>query len=235
MIYYNLMDYQKAREQFEIAVDKKSKHSESQYHLGLCLLELGLLDEPEEVMSKALKKAKDDKHKFENGFGLVMMAKKQYQDADRSFRAALVDNPDNPEYHINLGNANFYQGIPSLAIREYEKALALDTASLEVYFHWAEACLEMRDYNCAIEKLRIVLSKDSTHAPAWMRAGGIYFKAALSSTTRDDRKNRFMETIGSYKRYLELSGVTPDSAHVRVFFELAMSYVNIFGFEDAAG
>ncbi|TKJ21323.1 MAG: hypothetical protein CEE43_10350 [Promethearchaeota archaeon Loki_b32] len=80
----------------------------------------------------------------------------------------------------------------------------------------------------------MVLSKDSTHAPAWMRAGGIYFKAALSSRSRDERKNRFIETIGSYKRYIDLSGAKPDSAHVRVYFEMAMSYVNIRGFEDAA-
>ena len=102
-----------------------------------------------------------------------------------------------------------------------------------MYYHWAEACIEMRDYNCAIEKLRVVLSRDSTYANAWMRAGGIYFKAALSTPTYNDRVARFKETIGSYKRYLELSRAQPDSSNVRVYFELAMSYLNLFGFEDA--
>ena len=42
-------------------------------------------------------------------------------------------------------------GIPALAVGEYEQALQADTASTEVYYHWAEACLEMKDYSCAIE------------------------------------------------------------------------------------
>lgn len=233
-IYYEQRDYAKAAEQLEVAVDKKSKHFESLYLLGRCYLILGNIEQAEEVMRKGIKKAKKEKHFFENGFGLVMMAREDYQEADRAFRKALIGDPGNAEYHVNLGDANFYQGIPPLAISEYKKALELDTASLEVYYHWAEACLEMKDYTCAIEKLRMVLSKDSTHADAWMRAGGIYFKAALSSRQREERKNRFMETIGSYKRYLELAGTKPDSSSVRIYFELAMSYSNLFGFEDAA-
>jgi tetratricopeptide (TPR) repeat protein len=233
-IYYKQMKCQLAKENFELALDKKSKHYESLYYLGLCLLKMDSLDQAKEMMEKGRKKARKEKHMFENGYGLVMMAEKDYQEADRAFRAALVDDPKNPEYHINLGDANFYQGIPSLAISEYKKALEVDTASLEVYYHWAEAALEMKDYTSAIEKLRIVLSKDSTHADAWMRAGGIYFKAALSSRQRQERKDRFIDAIGSYKRYVELSGAKPDTANVRVFFGLAMSYANIYGFEDAA-
>ncbi len=233
-IYYNQGEYEKARDQFQKALKKKKKHYESLYYLGLCYLKLGEIDEAEKVMEKGRKKAKKDmKYMFENGYGLVMMEKGKYQEADLAFRQALIGDPDNAEYHINLGDANFYGGVPSLAISEYEKALQIDTASLEVYFHWAEACLEMRDYNCALEKLRTVLSKDSTHAPAWRRAGEIYFKAALSARGKD-RVERFKETIGSYRRYLELSNAQPDSAHVRVFFELAMSYVNLSGFEEAA-
>lgn len=234
LIYFNLGQNESAREMFETALDKKSKHLESMYYLGMSCLRLGDLKTARALMEKGRKKAKKEKKAiFDNGFGLVMLALKDYQEADRAFRSALVVDSENAEYHINLGDANFFQGIPSLAIIEYKKALKHDTASLEVFYHWAEACLEMRDYNCAIEKLKVVLSRDSTHANAWMRAGGIYFKAALSSRNREDRKARFIETIGSYKKYLELSGTKPDSSQVRTYFELAMSYVNIFGFEDA--
>ena len=235
MIYFERQQYEMAVEQFEIALKKKSKHYPSLYHLGLCQLKLDQLDEAEKSFSKGQKKAKNsEKGWFENGIGLVMMDREQYQDADRAFRAALISDPNSAEYHINLGDANFYQGIPALAIMEYEKALELDTASTEVFYHWAEACLEMKDYPCAIEKLQIVLKKDSTYAPAWMRAGGMYFRAALSTRTRDDRKNRFMDAIGSYQKYLELSGTQPDSTSVRVYFELAMSFINVGGSEQAA-
>lgn len=235
-IYYEREQYAKARDYFQTAVDKKGKHWESLYLLGRCQLALGDVDAAEKTMNLGLKKARGfDKAWFENGSGLVLMAKKDYADADRAFREALVIDSTNAEYHINLGDANFYQGIAPLAISEYEKALQVDTASLEVYYHWAEACLDMRDYACAIDKLKIVLQKDSTHAPAWMRAGSIYFKAALSTHTPADRKARFLEAIGAYQRYLELSHAQPDSANVRVFFETAMAYVNVGGAEEAVG
>ncbi len=235
MIYYNQGKYEQARDQFLTALDKKSKHWESWYQLGLTYLKLGENDKAEKAMRDARKKAgKDEKYIFENGLGLVLMAKGEYQEADRAFRQAIVGDSTVAEYHINLGDANFYAGVPYLAVSEYEKALALDTAGLEVYFHWAEACLEMRDYKCAMEKLRTVLVKDSTHAPAWERAGEIYFKAAMSSRSRSERTERFKETIGSYRRYIELSHHKADSSTVRAFFELAMSYLNLNGFEEAA-
>ncbi|UCD64059.1 MAG: tetratricopeptide repeat protein [Candidatus Zixiibacteriota bacterium] len=234
MIFSERGKFRDAVEQFETALDKRSKHFESRYQLGLSYLNLGELDKAQQAMEYGIQRDKKNKHLFEDGLGLVMLARGDYQEADRHFRQALVEDSLNALYHIHLGDANFYQGVPALAVIEYEKALELDTAGLEVYFHWAEACLEMRDYSCAMEKLRVVLVKDTTHAPAWMRAGGIYFKAGLSSRTRQERNDRFREAIGSYKRYLELTGAQPDSSNVRVFFELAMAYSNIYGYEDAA-
>ena len=234
MIRYNQGRIEEARDLFLSALDKKKSHLESKYQLGLCYIQLEELDAALEQMTEGRKKARNGlKNVFENGYGLVMLAMKNYTEADLAFRQAIVGDSTIAEYHINLGDANFYSGVPYLAMMEYEKALQLDTAGLEVYFHWAEACLEAKDYNCAIEKLRTVLTKDSTHAPAWMRAGEIYFKAGLSSRTREERNERFKETIGSYKRFLELSNSTPDSSNVRVFFGLAMAYVNLYGYEDA--
>ncbi len=232
-IYYERENYKEAARQFQLALDAKKKHYDSLYLLGMSQLKLGNIDEAMAAFKQGKKKDKKHLSRFEDGMGLVLMEQKKFQEADKSFRQALVDEPNNPTYHIHLGDANFYQGVPSLAILEYEKALEVDTAGLEVYYHWAEACLEMKDYTCAIEKLKIVLQKDSTHAPSWRRAAGIYYKAARSSRSRQERKTRFIETIGAYKKYLELSGAKADSAHVRVYFELAMSYSAIYGYEDA--
>jgi tetratricopeptide (TPR) repeat protein len=232
-IYYNQGNYQDAILQFNEALSKKRSYYVSLFYKGMSYLKMGDLDKAEEAFDRGREKDRKEGHRFEDGYGQVMMLKKNYLEADRAFRQALVGQPDNPTYHIHLGDANFYQGIPSLAVMEYQIALEVDTAGLEVYYHWAEACLEMKDYACAIEKLKIVLQKDSTHAPSWMRAGGIYFKAAMSSRSREDRSSRFKDVIGAYKKYIELSGAQPDSNNVRVYFELAMSYNNLNGFEDA--
>lgn len=222
-----------AIEQFSLALDKKSKHYESLYSQAICQLNLGQLDEAEKGMQKGLAKAKKMKTIFQNGYGLVLMGREQYNESLNYLLQAVNADSMNAEYHINVGDAYYYMEVPFSALIEYEKALALDTAGTEVYFHWAEACLETKDFKCALEKLRIVLVKDSTYVPAWRRAGEIYFKAAMSARTRKDREARFKDAIGAYRKYLSLSMVQPDSQSVRVFFELGMSYASINGFESA--
>ena len=115
-IYFNRMQWAKAKEQFRLALDKKSKHYESLYQLGRCYLKLDQVDSAQAAMEKGRRKAKKGlRHLFENGYGLVMLKQGNYQEADRAFRQALVDHPNNPQYLINLGDANFYQGVPALA------------------------------------------------------------------------------------------------------------------------
>jgi len=267
LVYYETERYARARDQFTLALDKRSKHYESLYYLGRSQLQLGELEEAEKAFKEGLKKAKDIQSWFENGYGLLAVASKDYGEADIRFRKALSANEtdrekrlkdltsapmtpeekeaeiarvtqryarEDAEYHINLGDANFFQDVPALAIMEYERALEIDTAGTEVYFHWAEACLAIKDYNCALEKLGVVLRRDSTYAEAWHRAGGIYFKAALSSRQREERKSRFFDAIGAYRKYFQLTDIQPDSTTVRSFFETAMSYAEVSAFDSAA-
>ncbi len=234
LIFYKREDIRKARDYFAQAVEKKKKAFESVYYLGLCQLQLEDLVGAEKTLVDGLKKApREMTVQFEYATGLLYMAQKNYPEADRSLRRALAKDSTRADYHIALGDVNLYQGVPALAVSEYEIAHRLDTAGAEVYFHWAEACLENKDYTCALDKLRIVLTRDSTFAPAWNRAGGIYFKAALSSRGREERMQRFGEAIGSYKRFMELTSAKADSSTVRAFFETAMAYNNIYRYEDA--
>ncbi len=222
-----------AMEQYQISVDKKGKFFEGLYALGLVQLELGLLDGAEKNFRDGLKKSKDMEAEFHNGLGLLHMARGNLNEADKEIRQALLIKPENAEFHTNLGDVNFANKVFPLAISEYERALELDTASTDVYFRWADACLEMKDYNCALEKLRLVLTRDSTHADAWMKAGGIYYKAARSSRDPKEIKDRFIDAIGSYEKYLELSKAKPDSFTGRAYYETAMSYLMIGGYDKS--
>jgi tetratricopeptide (TPR) repeat protein len=226
--------YEKALEQYRLSVEKDKKFYPGLYQLGIVQLKLGMVDEAEENFRRGLRKSRNMKAEFHNGLGLALMARGEYSEADAEFRKAIVLDSTNAEFHVNLGDDNFYMKVYPLAIVEYEKALELDTASLDVYFHWAEACLELKDYNCALEKLKIVLQKDSTHAEAWMKAGSIYYKAGRSSRNIDEAAQRYKETIGSYKKYFELSSEIPDSANGRAYYEIGMSYLILGGFAEAA-
>lgn len=222
-----------AEKQYQLSFDKDGKFYQGLYALGLIQLKLNKVDAAEKSFSLGLKKSKDMKAAFNNGMGLVYMAKGDYNSADRAIRQAIILDSLNAEYHINLGDVNYMMKVYPLALAEYETALKLDTASLDVYFHMAEACLELKDYTCALEKLKIVLTRDSTHADAWMRAGGIYYRAALSSRNPEDAKRRFMETIGAYKKFIELTSGKPDSTTGRAFYETGMAYMMIGGYQEA--
>ncbi len=232
-IYNHRGKYAEAEKQFQLSYDKGNRFFEGLYALGLVQLKLNKPDPAEKNFNEGLKKSKEMKAQFSNGLGLVALAKGDPNTADRMIRQAIVIDSTNAEYHINLGDANFQMKVYALALAEYEKALLLDTAATSVYFHMAEACLELKDYNCALEKLRIVLRKDSTHAEAWMQAGGIYYKAARSSRNPEESKQRFMECIGSYKKFIELTGGKADSVSGRAFYETAMSYLMIGGYKEA--
>ncbi len=243
-LYHALGAIQYQRQQFEVAlpnlkraVDLRAKNWEAQLLLGRLYLQLGNIDAAEKLFLEQKGKIKDKKGlaELENGYGLTMMAKKNYSEADKAFRRAISNGGEKAEYRINLGDANFAQGIPTLAMAEYEKALSVDkTGSREVYFRWAESCIENKDYGCAIEKLKIVLDKDSTYAPAWRRAGEIYFKASVGARNSDDRSARSKDVIGAYNRYFNLTGAKADSLTVRPYFELGMAYANIRAFDSAA-
>ncbi len=232
-IYMKQKSYNAAMEQFEMAVKKNKKFYEGLYALGLVQLKLGKIDEAEKNFKTGLKKSKNMKAEFHNGIGLVYMARGEYNEADKEIRQAIILDSTNAEFHINLGNVNFANEIYPLAIMEYETALKLDTASLEVYFNWAEACLEMKDYTCALDKLSTVLQKDSTFAEAWMRAGGIYYKAARSTHNFSEAKPLYENTIGSYNKYLELTDHIADSTSGRAFYEAGMSYLILGGYPEA--
>lgn len=232
-IYLKRKMYNEAEEQFEMAVKKNKKFYEGLYALGLVQLKLEKIDEAEKNFNIGLKKSKKMKAEFHNGIGLAKMARGEYNDADREIRQAIILDSTKAEFHINLGTVNFANKIFPLAIMEYETALQLDTASLEVYFNWAEACLEMKDYTCALDKLTTVLQKDSTFAEAWMRAGGIYYKAARSTRNFNDAKPLYEKTIGSYNRYVELTNNNVDSTSGRAFYEAGMAYLILGGFPEA--
>jgi len=233
-IYKKRKKYDLAMEQYQKSVDKNKKFFPGLYALSMMQLQMGQLDEAEKNLSNGLKKSKKlDKAKFHNGMAKLYMVRGNYNDADSEIRKALIIDSTNSEFYVNLGDVNYRMQIYPLAIDNYAKALELDTASLDVYFHWAEACLELKDYTCALEKLNIVLQKDSTHADAWMKAGGIYYKAARSSRNANEAKDHYKSTIGSYKKYFELSKDEPDSTNGRAFYEAGMSYLILGGYEEA--
>lgn len=229
-IFYNRNQKDKALEMFNTALDKKSKLYEALYFKGLVLLQMDSLKQAEKIFKNGIKKAKDKKAMFHNGLGLLYIQEKKYSDADIEFRKAIQEDPKNVEYIANLGDANYYSDIYALAINEYNKVIEMDTTYLDVYFRLARCYVKMEQYGKALDQLSTVLSRDTMYAGAWKEAGRLYTLAGLSARDPETKKQRFSETIGSYRKYLSL---THDSSDGEVFYNLGRAYFNLGGFIEA--
>ena len=229
-IFYARGKYSEALAQFEEAVKKKPKLDEAAYCQGLVLLEQGKLAEAEKIFGEGIKKAKEQKARFHNGLGLLLIKREEYAKADVEFRKAIQVGPDRAEFHANLGDANYYAKIYPLAISEYNSVIGMDTTFLDVYFRLARAYVAQNQYNEAVDQLRIVLTRDSLYTNAWKEIGKLYTLAGLSARDAETKEQRFKEAIGSYRRYLELSR---DSADGEVFFNLGRAYFNLGGYPQA--
>ncbi len=215
---------------FETTLDKKSKLYEALYYKGLVHLEQGNLEEAQKAFDKGVKKAKNEKAMFHNGLGLLLIKQEDFSKADLEFRKAMQEDPENVEYIANLGDANYYSKIYALAINEYNKVIEIDTTYLDVYFRLARCYVAMKQFGDALDQLTVVLSRDSMYAYAWKEAGRLYTMAGLSARDPETKKQRFSETIGSYRRFLEL---TNDSTDGEVFFNIGRAYFNLGGFPQA--
>ncbi|MCP4567402.1 MAG: tetratricopeptide repeat protein, partial [FCB group bacterium] len=229
-IFFARHQYDDALESFETALDKKSKLYEALYYKGLVFLARENLEEAEKALDKGLKKAKNEKALFHNGMGLLHLKREEYTKADLQFRKAIQVGPDQAEFHANLGDANYFSKIYPLAISEYNLVIELDTTYLDVYFRLARAYVAQGQYNDALNQLSVVLTRDSMYAEAWKQAGKLYTMAGLSARDRDTKQQRFTETIGSYRKYLDLA---KDSSDGEIFFNLGRAYFNLGGFAPA--
>ena len=215
---------------FNTALDKKSKLYEALYYVGKVYLDKGDLKEAEKAFEKGMKRAKEEKSLFHNGMGLLLLKKEEFAKADIEFRKAIQEGPDRAEFHANLGDANYYSKIYALAINEYNEVIKMDTTFLDVYFRLSRCYVAMGQFNKALEQLTVVLSRDSMYANAWKEAGKLYTLAGLSARDPETKKQRFTETIGSYRKYLQLAN---DSSDGEVFFNLGRAYFNLSAFTEA--
>jgi len=235
-IYLKQGKLNQAEEQFQLSYERGGRYYPALYELSKVQIKLGKYKEADENIKYGLRKARKMAPEFHNAKGLLLMAQGKFNDADTEIRKAIAEDPDNAKFHINLGRANMEMGVYYTAVSEFEKAVGLDSASvpLDAYFGWAESCIELKDFSCALDKLSIVLKRDSSFSEAWFRAGGIYYKAARSNRNFDKAKEMYGKTIGAYQKYLELADVEPDSTNGRAFYESGMSYLILGGYEEAA-
>ncbi len=58
--------------------------------------------------------------------GNKLYLEEKYDEANNKYRDALVNNPENPVIHFNIGNTQYKKKIYEESLKEYEKSLSID-------------------------------------------------------------------------------------------------------------
>jgi tetratricopeptide (TPR) repeat protein len=205
---------------YNAAVQKKGKDPDALFGAGMAALNLKSYDEALELFKRGEKSGKD-KAKFLYGQGLVQLEKGDYSNADISFRKAIDKDKKNARYHLALAEANYRNKTYPIALNEFNRAIEMDSSLYQrgdIHYKMAQAHLNMRNINAAIEEYKFDLQVNSADTNGWMELGKIYLIA--------DRKP---EAVYSYEKYLELR---PSDG--KAWFDLAGLYLQIKDQEKAA-
>ncbi|HEQ98984.1 MAG TPA: tetratricopeptide repeat protein [candidate division Zixibacteria bacterium] len=207
--YLGKHDTTSAMEAIDNAVRFDSKFHNARYLLGKLYLETGKLDKARNAFEDGLDKAKDKKDKalFEDGLGLYYLQSGDTTRADIEVRKAQIDDPDNMTYIMHQGDIAFAQGIYSVALNAYKKALASDSLNPEVHFRIAKSYLNQRQFREALSSIERALELDSSYLEGYIIGGDIYTLYGVQQADNPEAQQSLMSNaIFYYTKYLEMSG-----------------------------
>jgi len=164
------------------AREKKYQEPEALLALAQVLIRVGRPADVESVLTKPLGKAKGPKEAapYKHMLGQAALAMGRYSDAQTWLLGARVDDEDNLEYRMALGEAYFRGQVYPLAASEYEAILAADSNRVDVMYRLAETYYQLRRLSDAKPLLVKVLERDSTYHEAYFKLANIYMIVAQS-------------------------------------------------------
>lgn len=109
--------------------------------------------------------------------GYVLLASDSLKAAIAAFTQAKEADPDNPNVYEGLGDAYGREGIPVMAIEQYERAVQLDSTRATTAYKLAKAYLKERRYNDAARLYQQSIQRDSGNNAAYLELGRLYFLA----------------------------------------------------------
>ncbi len=159
------------------AVELDRKFPDAQLALGDCLTQLRRFDEAVSALNPGLNWGSKWKPRFLVALGFVEMTRDSLRDAGIYFTQAREAAPDDPITNRALGDFYLKRGIGSLAIPEYEKAVALDSLDIDLRFALGRALAFDERYEDAIDQYKWVAEKNPDYAGAQLALGDIFYRA----------------------------------------------------------
>ncbi|MFM7231301.1 MAG: tetratricopeptide repeat protein [bacterium] len=191
-------DWTGALPSYQRAVSLDRKYPEAQLALGDCFTQLGRFDEAIGALNPGLNWGTRWRPRFLVALGNVEMARDSLRDAGIYFTQAREAAPEDPITNRALGDFYLRRGIPSLALPEYEKAVALDSTDIDLRFALGRALASDQRYDEAILQYRWVAERNPEFAGAQLALGDIFYRAGQA------RSSYYAEARPYLERYTQL-------------------------------
>lgn len=180
------------------AVDLDRKFPEAQLALGECLTQVRRHDEAIQALSPGLNWGTRWKPRFLVALGNVEMSRDSLRDAGIYFTQAQQAAPEDPVTNRALGDFYLKRGIGSLAIPNYQRAVALDSTDVELHFALAKALEYDQRNNDALEEYQWVVTRDPEFPPGQLAIGSLLYRAGQADA------RRYTEARAPLEKYTKL-------------------------------
>jgi len=163
----------KALKKINRAVDLDETYAAAYYNKGLVYFKLRRFSDAARYFERAVELAPDDPAAHEHlGYALYYLPAADEASIERAvsqWRQAVElapQNPHNAAIYVNIGRAHYLTGRIEAAIREYEKALAIDSDYIETCYAMGQALETMGRIEQAIEWHEKALAINAAFVPA---------------------------------------------------------------------
>jgi len=164
--------------------------------------------------------------------GIQLAEREGFADAFEHFERAMKINDliESPEFKnkipikytyktqlINKAKIEIAKSNYDQAIIDSNKAIELDNAFIDAYFHIGIANNNKHEYDIAIEYFKKALDLSSEHAKSWNYMGFAF-----------EKKGEYVKAIESYKKAVEI-----DPSYARAFYNMGNSFKHKMQFDSA--
>lgn len=178
---------------FQKAVEIDRKYPEAQLALGECLTQVKKHDEAIRALSPGLNWGTKWKPRCLVALGNVEMSRDSLRDAGIYFTQAQQAAPEDPVTNRALGDFYLRRGIGSLAVPNYERAVALDSGDVELRYALAKALEYDQRNNDALEAYQGVVGRDPEFGPGQLSLGSLLYRAGQADPKRYAEARPYLE------------------------------------------
>ncbi|MEL6649480.1 MAG: hypothetical protein AAFQ87_01620 [Bacteroidota bacterium] len=192
-------DFAAAQSSFQSALKAKGKSPYGHAGMGLLQLNEGNNDAANESLTDAMTftKGKNTDAEFEIAKAYLTGGTAEIQQAKVILYQIRDKEPDLPLTYILLGDYYKAQGVPELAIEEFEKAKQKDPKYVPAYVSLAELYYEEKDYEKGAQNVSEAIKLDPNYGPAYRIRAELY----LISTAPD----KYARARNDMKKYVDLA------------------------------